>query len=654
MLYDVNYLTLLSKQYPNVDAVSSEIINLSAIANLPKGTEHFLADIHGEYEAFDHVMRNASGVIRRKIDETFCDEMTETEKDELATLVYYPHEKIILQKRAMKTLSKDEQLKWYKKTLIELIRLCRQSAVKYSSSKVRKSIPIHYQHTIEELLSADETNKMKYPYYRGIIDTIIEVNHSDDFIIVLAELIQKLVVDHLHIIGDIYDRGYGAHLVMETLRAHHSVDIQWGNHDVLWIGAACGSEVCMADVLRISLRYATLETLQEGYGLNLSLLVRLTINQYQDNYSSTFKVKDDEVYRKEKDLKLLSQMQKAIAVIMFKLEGQLIMRRPEFGLEHRMLLHRMDVKSGTLKIGGTIYKMNDRNFPTVDPDQPYALTEDEQAVVEELRSSFLHSSILQKHVRFLIDKGSMYKVYNGNLLYHGCVPMTEGGGFQAFEILGKSLKGKALMDAFDEVVRKAYYSQDSEEKELGKDLMWYLWCGPVSPLFGKEKMATFERYFLSDKETYQEPKNSYYKWREDEQKCRCILAEFGLRDETSYIINGHVPVKAVKGEQPIKANGKLIIIDGGFAKAYQKETGIAGYTLIFNSQGMNLVSHEPFESKDKAIKDDIDILPISVFFEKSGSRMLVGDTDIGAKLKNEIHALKSLLKAYREGVIKEA
>jgi len=665
-LYDLNYLKLLSKQYPTVDAVSSEIVNFSAIINLPKGTEHFMADIHGEHEAFEHVMRNASGVVKRKIDDTFGDTLTDAQKKELATLVYYPQEKIALQKSTITQLPEDEPgehnsqnskdtalLEWYEIVMIRLIRLCRKSAYKYTHSKVRKAIPPHFQYIIEELLHENEHSVMKQGYYQGIVDSILAIDRTDDFIVVLAELIRKLVVDHLHIVGDIYDRGYGAHQVMDTLRRHHSVDIQWGNHDVLWIGAACGSEVCMADALRVSLRYANLETIEEDYGLNLTPLVRLALDHYQGKYASTFQVKVKQTNLREKDLDLLSRMQKAIAVIQMKLEGQLIMRRPELQLADRQFLHLIDYQAGTVILNGRLYQMIDADFPTVDPQHPYELTKDEQNVVNKLKVSFQHSTDLQKHARFLIDKGSMYKVYNGNLLYHACIPLTEKGDFQEFELCGQPLRGKALLDAFDEMVRKAYYAQDSHEKAQALDVVWYLWCGANSPLFGKSKMATFERYFIAEKETHKEVKNAYYALRDDESVCVRILSEFGLNVATSHIINGHVPVKVTSGEAPIRANGKLITIDGGFAKAYQKETGIAGFTLIFNSQGMHLVSHKPFESKERAIREDLDILPTSVFIEKNQARMLVGATDIGVGLKADIVTLKSLLEAYRDGSVKE-
>jgi fructose-1,6-bisphosphatase-3 len=668
MSYELNYLTLLAKQYPTVDDVCTEIVNLSSIINLPKGTEHFLADIHGEHEAFDHVMRNASGVVKRKIEDTFGDNLTDAQKKEMATLVYYPQEKIALQKSILQNsglpndsaavagerTAQDLALQeWYETVMMRLIRLCRQAAYKYTRSKVRKAIPQHFQYIIEELLQENEHNAMKQGYYQGIIDSILAIDRAEDFIIALAELIRHLVVDHLHIIGDIYDRGYGAYQVMNTLRRHHAVDIQWGNHDVLWIGAACGSAVCIAEVLRVSLRYANLETLQEGYGLNLAPLVRLALDHYQGEYAPTFQVNAKQGQLREKDLDLLSRMQKAIAVIQLKLEGQLVSRRPEMQLAHRQLLHLIDFQAGTIALNGQVYPLLETNFPTLDPQRPYELTVDEQDVVNKLKASFGNATDLQKHVRFLIDQGSMYKVYNGNLLYHGCIPLTESGDFQKFELEGQPLKGKALLDGFDAMVRKAYYAHDPQEKALALDVMWYLWCGAYSPLFGRDKMATFERYWIAAQETHKEAKNPYYAWQDHESVCVRILDEFGLTAATSHIVNGHVPVKFTAGEVPIKANGKLIAIDGGLSRTYQQETGIAGFTLIFNSQGMHLVAHAPFESKERAIRDDVDVLPLSVFIEKNQPRMLVGDTDIGVGLKEDLAALKSLLQAYRDGTVKE-
>lgn len=654
---DLECLRLLAKQYPTGDDVATEIVNLSAIINLPKGTEHFLADIHGEYEAFDHVMRNASGVVKRKIDDTFGDTLAEREKKELATLVYYPEEKMDLQKKSAAKISNEpsdsDMTSWYKTSMIRLVRLCRQSAYKYTRSKVSKAIPQNFRYITEELLYEDEHSQMKQGYYQKIVESIIEIGHAEPFIIMISNLISRLVIDHLHIIGDIYDRGPGAHRVMDTLCNYHSVDIQWGNHDLLWMGAACGSEVCMAEVLRISLRYANLETLQEGYGLNLAPLVRLTLKYYEDDYAKTFQVKANSEFHKSSDLSLFSQMQKAISVIRFKLEGQLIMRHPELSMDGRLLLDKIDYNNGTITLEGQEYQLIDQCFPTVDPEHPYELTEDERHVVDRLKVSWQTSSKLMKHTKFLIDYGSLYTVYNGNLLFHGCIPVSDDGTFLEVDISGTKLKGKALLDYCDKAVREAYYSNLSKDKEAATDMLWYLWCGEYSPLFGKSKMATFERYFIAEEETHKEQSNSYYKWTDDESVCRRILSEFGLNPDTGRIINGHVPVKVVKGEVPVKAGGKLIDIDGGFSKAYQKSTGIAGYTLISNSEGMHLVSHHTFESKESAVNENLDILPVSVFIEKNKTRMLVGDTEIGKRLKNEISALKKLLKSYHEGLIKK-
>jgi fructose-1,6-bisphosphatase-3 len=652
MTHTLDYLKLLSQQYPTIEAVSEEIVNLSAIVNLPKGTEHFLADIHGEHEAFDHVMRNPSGVVRRKIDDTFGDTLTEEEKKELATLVYYPKERILLKASAIAEADRKLLDQWYETMLYRLIKLCRQAGYKYTRSKVRKQIPQHFQYIVEELLHEDRDNPMKRGYYKGIIDSMLEIDRADDFIIVLADLIRRLVVDHLHIIGDIYDRGSGAHHVMNTLMEHHSVDIQWGNHDVLWIGAACGSEICMADALRLSLRYAVMETLTDGYGINLGPLVRLAASHYQGEPAPTFRVKSKAPEYRDKDLDLFSRMQKAIAVIALKLEGQLIRRRPELELSHRSLLDKIDYRTGIITLEGKTYPLTDTDFPTVDPAHPYELISDEQYVVDHMKSSFLHSVTLQNHARFLIDRGSMYKVHNGNLLYHGCIPMTAEGELESFELMGKPLKGKALLDAFDATVRRAYYARD-EEKDYALDVMWYLWCGEKSPLFGKNRMATFERYFIGEKETHKEIKDPYYSFRDNGEATAMILREFGLNPSKAFLINGHVPVKVKAGELPIKGGGRLITIDGGFSAAYHKETGIAGYTLILNSQGMHLVSHQPFETKEKAILEGFDSIPTSVFTEHDRPQMLVGDTDVGAGLKESILALKDLLAAYRSGTVRQ-
>ncbi len=644
--YDLKYLQLLSKQYPTIDEVSTEIINLSAIINLPKGTEHFLTDIHGEYEAFDHVMRNASGVVKRKIEDTFGDLLTAEEKKSMATLVYYPKEKLEIIKEGNIDVEA-----WYRSTIYRLILLCRAAGYKYTRSKVRKALPQSFAYIIEELFHEKENSEMKQTYYQSIINSIIDIECADEFIISIAQVIRKLVVDRLHIIGDIYDRGPGAHMIMDLLMEHHSVDIQWGNHDILWMGAAAGSEACIANTLRIALRYGNLETLEEGYGVNLSSLIRFTLETYKGEYSDKIRAKVKQTDFKEKDIDLLSRMQKAIAIIQFKVEGQLIKRRPEFKMDNRNLLETMDLDRGTVWVDGVEHALNDTNFPTFDPKNPYELTEEEADVLAKLKQSFMRSEKLRMHMEFLYNKGGMYLVHNQNLMYHGCIPIDDLGEFMAYEVHGKKIHGKALLDYFDLMARKAFFSHHEKEKQEALDVMWYMWCGELSPLFGKKKMATFERYFINDTITHKEAKNPYYVLRSKEEICTKVLKEFGLEKPFSHIISGHVPVKVADGEIPIKANGKLISIDGGFSKAYQKQTGIAGYTLIFNSQGMVLVSHERFDSKERSIAEDRDVLPTTVFIEKDQPRMFVGDTDVGREMCESIKALKALLNAYREGHI---
>jgi len=645
---DERYLELISKHFPTISAVSTEIINLEAILNLPKGTEHFLTDIHGESEAFDHVIRNASGVIKRKINDAFKNTITAEEKKILATVVYYPKEKLSY----MKTIEENMD-EWYKKIIYQLVILFRAAGYKYTRSKVRKAIPEHFRYIIEELFHEREENKMKSAYYQSIIDSIIDVGRADNFIITISEVIRRLVIDHLHIVGDIYDRGQGAHLIMDTLMNHHSLDIQWGNHDILWMGAASGSKACMANVIRISLRYDTLGTLENAYGINLSPLVRFTLEKYKDEQISPFTAKEMRKTVKEKDIHLMSRMQKAIAVIQFKLEGQIIKRRLDFKMDNRLLLEQMDLKKGLVTIEGKVYQLKDTTFPTINPENPYKLTLDELDVMDKIEDAFVHSEKLQSHVKFLNKKGSMYKVFNKNLLYHACIPMTADGSFKSFAIDDKVYKGKELLDYFDDAVNTAYYSRNQKKKEKALDLMWYLWCGETSPLFGKKKMATFERYFIDDSSVHKEEKNPYYNLRHEEKTCNKILNAFGLIDDHCHIVNGHVPVKVKKGESPIKGGGKLIAIDGGFSKAYQGVTGIAGYTLIYNSQGIVLVSHEAFNSKKDAIEKDLDMLPTTEFVQVDRPQMFVADTDIGKKIKSQIDVLKELLQAYQRKDIKQ-
>lgn len=649
---DLKYLKLLSNQYPTIAAACTEIINLQAILNLPKGTEHFLTDIHGEYEPFIHVLKNASGVIKRKISDIFGNSLRQSDIKSLATLIYYPEQKLELMLKNEQNIND-----WYKITLYRLIEICRYVSSKYTRSKVRKALPKDFSYIIEELLHEQPDRLDKEEYYNEIIKTIIKIGRADEFIVAISKLIQRLVVDRLHIVGDIFDRGPGADIIMDTLMDYHSVDIQWGNHDILWMGAAAGSDACIATVLRICARYANLDTIEDGYGINLLPLATFAIEFYKGDPCSGFmpKIESSKVYS-EKDIKLIAQMHKAISIIQFKLEGEVIKRRPHFNMEDRLLLEKIDFTNGTINLDGETYKLSDTSFPTIDPKNPYSLTKEERELIERLRSSFLNSEKLQKHVSFLFAKGSMYLKYNSNLLYHGCIPLNEDGSLKAVKIggSGREYTGKALLDRFEILTREGYFYKNNPEAKLyGMDVTWYLWTGPDSPLFGKNKMTTFERYFIDEEKTHVEKKNPYFKYRDSEKVCSLILEEFELSSETSHIINGHIPVKSKKGESPIKANGKLLVIDGGFSRAYQGQTGIAGYTLIYNSYGLLLVSHEPFESTQKAIVEEKDILSTTVVLEQDVERKRVGDTDIGIELKLQIKDLEMLLDAYRKGIVKE-
>ena len=648
----LKYLKLLSNRYPTIADACTEVINLQSILNLPKGTEHFLSDIHGEYEPFNHVLKNASGVIKRKINDVFGKSLRHKDIKSLATLIYYPEQKLELM------LKNEHNIEdWYKITLYRLIEICRFVSSKYTRSKVRKALPKDFAYIIEELLHEKPDILDKEEYYNEIIKTIIKIDRANEFIIAISKLIQGLVVDRLHIIGDIFDRGPGAEVVMETLKNYHSVDIQWGNHDILWMGAAAGSEACIATTIRLSARFANLDTIEDGYGINLLPLATFAMDFYDKDECLVFKpiLVNGKDY-KEKDLKLLAQMHKAIAIIQFKLEGQIIKRRPYFSMEDRLLLSKIDYEKGTICLEGKIYKLSDNNFQTIDPKNPYELIQEEKELVEKLKFSFLNSEKLQSHVRFLFAKGSMYLSYNSNLLYHGCIPLNEDGTFKKVSIGAskQEYSGKALLDRLDILVREGYFYKNNPKAKLyGMDITWYLWNGPDSPLFGKKKMTTFETYFIEDKETHNEEKNYYYCLNENEEVCNSIFDEFDLDPKISHIINGHVPVKIKKGESPIKANGKLLVIDGGFSRAYQAQTGIAGYTLIYNSYGLSLVSHEPFESTQKAILEEKDILSTRVVLETEVERKRVGDTDVGSELKLRIMDLEMLLDAYRKGVIKE-
>ncbi|GFH90310.1 fructose-1,6-bisphosphatase class 3 [Lachnospiraceae bacterium] len=645
---ELKYLRSLSHQYPTIASASTEIINLQAILSLPKGTEHFLTDIHGEYEQFNHVLKNGSGAVKRKIDEEFGNTLSSKDKKCLATLIYYPKEKLEI------ILKEEDNIEdWYKITLHRLVQITKRVASKYTRSKVRKALPADFAYVIEELITEKEEIQDKEAYYNEIIHTIIRIDRAQEFIVALSYMIQRMVIDHLHIVGDIFDRGPGPHIIMDTLSNYHSVDIQWGNHDIVWMGAAAGHLACIANVIRLSARYGNLDTLEEGYGINLIPLATFAMETYADVNCDNFPIKYNKDYN-TKDLSLDMKMHKAIAMMQFKLEGALIMRRPEFHMEDRLLLDKIDYEKKSITIDGKTYSMKDIEFPTVNPEDPYALSPEEEQVMERLRQAFLKCDKLQKHVRFLFSHGGLYKVYNSNLLYHGCMPMDEDGNFNALTIDRERYSGKALYDILDQYARKGYYSKHNPaEMQRGQDMIWYIWEGPNSPVFGKDKMATFERYFIEEKETHTETKNSYYKLLDNEDIINKILSEFGLDSKHSHIVNGHVPVELKKGESPIKCGGKLLIIDGGFSKAYQGKTGIAGYTLVANSHGMRLVAHEPFESVESAILHETDIFSDSVILETSNSRISVADTDGGAEIKETIHQLEVLLQAYRDGTIIE-
>ncbi len=644
----LRYLEQLSELFPTISRASAEIINLQAILNLPKGTEHFLSDIHGEYEAFSHVLRNGSGAVRKKIDDVFGHTLGTADKSALATLIYYPREKMEL----VKSQEKDME-NWYKITLYRLIEVCKTVSSKYTRSKVRKALPKDYAYVIEELITEKPEILNKEAYYEAIVNTIVELGRAEEFIVVLSELIQVLVVDRLHILGDIYDRGAGAHLIMDKLCEYHSVDIQWGNHDIIWMGAAAGQMTCVATVIRNSIRYGNLDLLEEGYGINMLPLATFAMEAYANDPCErfVFKVIPSGTNNMESDL--IRKMHKAIAIIRFKLEGQMILKWPEYGMENRLLLDKIDYEKKAIQIGDVTYEMKDTLLPTVDPDDPYALTDEELDVMKRLCSSFLHCEKLQRHIQLLLKKGSMYRVYNDNLLYHGCVPMNEDGKFTSVNIYGNYYSGKALFDVLESYVRKAFFASDPIEKEKGADMIWYIWTAPNSPLYGRAKMATFERYFLEDEDVKVEPKNAYYNLINDPKIADKILKEFGLEGNGVHIINGHVPVHRMRGESPVKSDGKVIVIDGGFSKAYRSRTGIAGYTLIYNSYGLTLTAHEPFVSAETAIREEIDIVSKREAVEYADKRILVGDTDKGKRMRQRISDIKELIAAYQSGEIAE-
>ncbi len=650
---DLRYLTLLAQSFPTVAEASTEIINLQAILNLPKGTEHFLADLHGEYEAFQHVLKNASGNIKRKVNEIFGTTLREAEKRELCTLIYYPEQKLELVKESETDIND-----WYHITIHQLVSVCRDVSSKYTRSKVRKSLPTDFKYIIQELLHERVDDSNKAAYVNGIIETIISTGRADDFVVAICNVIQRLAIDQLHILGDIYDRGPGAHVIMDTMERYHSWDIQWGNHDMLWMGAAAGNVACICNVIRLSLRYANLTTLEEGYGINLVPLATFAMETYGDTACKEFvpKSSGESMKLDEKTMRLTALMHKAIAVIQFKVEAQLFEKHTHWQMTDRAVLRHIDYTRGVITLDGKEYQLTSNEFPTIDPNTPLELTPEEKMLAKRLRHSFKVSEKLQRHVRLLLQHGCMYAIYNNNLLFHASVPLNDDATLKEVEVFpGQTLSGRKLMHNIGMLVRTAYQKDaEPEEREYAIDYFLYLWCGPDSPLFDKSKMATFERYFIAEKETHKEKKGNYFTLRDNEAVVDSILDAFDVKGENRHIINGHVPVHVANGENPIKANGKLMVIDGGFSEAYHKETGIAGYTLVYHSRGFQLVQHEPFASAMDAIRTGRDIKSTTQIIEMSSHRMLVADTDKGVELNKQVADLEELLYAYRHGIIKEA
>ena len=640
---DLAYLKLLSREYPNIRAAASDIINLQAICGLPKGTEYFFSDLHGEHEAFIYLLRSSSGIIREKIRETFGHIISEEDEVRLANLIYYP-EKMINQIKQANEYTED----WQKTAVYRLVQICREVSSKYTRSKVRKKMPKEFSGVIDELLYVDNTDDNKTEYYSELINTLIDVRVADSFIVVICSLIRSLTIDNLHILGDIFDRGPRPDIILEELMHFHDVDIQWGNHDISWMGAATGNRACICNVLRMALGYNGFDVLEDGYGINLRPLSMFAERVYRDDPCTCFlpQILDKNIYDAV-DPKLAAKMHKAIAVLQYKEEGQIIKRHPEYGMEERILLSAIRYDRGTVTIDGKEYPMRDMNFPTVDPADPLRLTDEEEELLHTLELSFRHNARLHEHVRFLYSNGSMYKCCNSNLLYHGCIPMTENREFDGLMVGGKMYRGKELMDFIDTQVKNAYFlPEDAPEKEACRDFMWYLWNGAKSPVFGKDKNRSFEHYFIEDPEVMRETMNPYYQLSEEEETCDMILKEFGLPTKGSHIINGHMPVKIKSGETPIRAGGKLFIIDGGLSKASQERTGIAGYTLIFNSHHLALAEHKPFDPERERT-------PKVYIVEKMQKRITVADTDEGKELAGRIEDLKELLKAYRSGLLKE-
>ena len=649
---DIRYLQLLSQSFPTVATASTEIINLQAILNLPKGTEHFVADIHGEYEAFQHILKNASGNIKRKVNELFGNTMRESDKRELCTLIYYPEQKLELVKAKEKDIDD-----WYHITIHQLVRVCRDVSSKYTRSKVRKSLPQEFSYIIQELLHERTDDVNKTAYISAITDTIISTGSADDFIIAICNVIQRLAIDCLHILGDIFDRGPGPHIILDTLSKYQSWDIQWGNHDIVWMGAAAGNDACICNVLRMSMRYANLDTLENGYGINLLPLLTFALDTYGEDPCTEFLPKAGSSGENLDDREKLrvARMHKAISVIQFKVEAALFEKYPNWKMQDRELLKEIDYKNGTVKVDGVKYKMTSCHFPTIDPKDPNKLTPEEIAVMKSLHSSFVHSEKLQRHMRTILAHGCMYTIYNNNLLFHASVPLNTDGSLKEIELYdGKKYSGKELMHNTGMLLRSAFQNDtDPKEKEYAIDYFLYMWCGPDSVLFDKAKMATFERYMIEEKEPHKEAKGVFINMRDNEEVVDRILDAFGVTGENRHIITGHVPVHVTKGEKPIKANGKMMVIDGGFSRAYHKETGIAGYTLVYHSRGFELVQHEPFTSADDVVRTGADVKGTTMIVEMSSHRMKVADTDKGKELQRQINDLKDLLYAYRHGIINE-
>ena len=648
---DLRYLELLSHSYPTIADASTEIINLEAILNLPKPTEHFISDPHGESDAFNHVLRNASGYVKRKVNELFGDQLDESDKRELCTLIYYPEQKLQLLK-----LEKRDMHDFYRTSLVRLISVCREVSSKYTRSKIRKELPKDFEYIIEELLheSYSGYGEKKHKYYQMIVESIIDTGRADAFITEISKLIQRLAIDRLHLLGDIYDRGPGADKIMDTLCDYKHFDIVWGNHDIEWMGACAGNRACICNVLRLCMRYGNLSTLEDGYGINLLPLATFAMDTYRDDPCTEFEVRDllKDGSLDEQTMRMLTQMHKAITIIQLKEEARIIDRRPSFGMTDRKLLDAIDPKAGTVKIGNKTYTLKDSHFPTLMPDNQSKLTKEEERLMTKIEHSFRASEKLRRHIDCLLSRGGMYRVCNSNLMFHGSVPLDMDGQLKEVEVEGKLYKGKELMRKIERVVRNAFNSEvSSDRRRFSVDYLWYLWCGKDSPLFDKDKMATFERYFVADSKTYKEKKGYYYEYNNDEATIDMILDDFEVEGTHRHIINGHVPVKTTRGETPVKANGKLLVIDGGFSKAYQPETGIAGYTLIFHSRGLELMQHQPFRSAEEAVKRGDDIKSSVQIVEMSEHRMYVKDTDKGKVLQSKVENLKKLLYAYRNGLL---